>query len=93
MIDEISKLGNIKYLINNAGEPSFKLPLEYNKSDINKSFKEFQGIILCSSNVLRVKNAQDLKIKKFMSLVALRVIKRKVYIVLQNEKKKDTQKV
>lgn len=49
-INEISKLGNIKYLINNAGEPSFKLPSEYNKSDIDKCFKGLQGMILCSSN-------------------------------------------
>ena len=41
-IKEISKLGNIKYLINNAGEPSFKLPTEYEKEDIDKCFKGLQ---------------------------------------------------
>lgn len=35
VINEISYLGNIKILINNAGEPSFKLPTEYEKEDIN----------------------------------------------------------
>lgn len=30
-ISEISNLGNIKVLINNAGEPSFKLPTKYEK--------------------------------------------------------------
>ena len=29
VINEISNLGNIKILINNAGEPSFKLPAKY----------------------------------------------------------------
>ncbi len=71
-IDEISKLGNIKYLINNAGEPSFKLPSEYNKSDIDKCFKGLQGMILCSANTLKIKNEQDLKIVNIMSSAALR---------------------
>lgn len=71
-ISEISKLGNIKYLINNAGEPSFKLPSEYNKSDIDKCFKGLQGMILCSANTLRVKKEQDLKIVNIMSSAALR---------------------
>lgn len=38
-IDKIASLGNIKYLVNNAGEPSFKLPSKYTKSDIDKCFK------------------------------------------------------
>ena len=71
-IKEILKLGNIKYLINNAGEPSFKLPSEYNKSDIDKCFKGLQGMILCSSNTLRVKNEKNLKIVNIMSSAALR---------------------
>lgn len=65
-------LGNIKYLINSAGEPSFKLPAEYNKEDIEKCFKELQGMILCSANTLKIKNEQDLKIVNIMSSAALR---------------------
>lgn len=71
-IVEISKLGNIKYLINNAGEPSFKLPTEYKKDDIDKCFKGLQGMILCSANTLKIKNEQDLKIVNIMSSAALR---------------------
>lgn len=71
-IKEISELGNIKYLINNAGEPSFKLPAEYTKDDIEKCFKGLQGMILCSANTLRIKNEQDLKIVNIMSSAALR---------------------
>lgn len=71
-IKEISELGNIKYLINNAGEPSFKLPTEYEKDDIEKCFKGLQGMILCSANTLKVKNEQNLKIVNIMSSAALR---------------------
>ena len=52
IIDEISKLGNIKILINNAGEPSFKLPTEYEKEDINRCFKVLEGMILFSGKTL-----------------------------------------
>lgn len=31
-INEISQIGNIKILINNAGEPSFKMPTDYTKT-------------------------------------------------------------
>lgn len=71
-IKTISELGNIKYLINNAGEPSFKLPAEYKKEDIDKCFKGLQGMILCSVNALKIKNEQDLKIINIMSSAALR---------------------
>lgn len=71
-IKEISELGNIKYLINNAGEPSFKLPTEYVKEDIDKCFKGLQGMILCSANTLKIKNEQNLKIVNIMSSAALR---------------------
>lgn len=71
-IKEVSELGNIKYLINNAGEPSFKLPVDYVKEDIDKCFKGLQGMILCSANTLKVKKEQDLKIVNIMSSAALR---------------------
>lgn len=43
-IKEISALGDIKLLINNAGEPSFKMPTLYNKQDINNCFKGLEGM-------------------------------------------------
>ena len=72
VINEVSKIGDIKYLINNAGEPSFKLPKEYVLSDINKCFKGLTGMMLCTSNVLKVKNEKDIKIVNIMSSAALR---------------------
>lgn len=71
-IAEISKLGNIKILINNAGEPSFKLPANYEKDDIDKCFKGLQGMILFSTETLKVKEEKDLKIVNIMSSAALR---------------------
>lgn len=71
-INEISKQGNISILINNAGEPSFKLPKEYEKRDIDKCFKGLQGMILCSTETLKIKEEKDLKIVNIMSSAALR---------------------
>ncbi len=71
-IKEISNLGDIKILINNAGEPSFKMPTLYNKDDINKCFKGLEGMILLSTEVLKAKNENDLKIVNIMSSAALR---------------------
>ena len=70
--NEISNLGNIKILINNAGEPSFKLPTRYEKEDIDKCFKGLQGMILFSTETLKVKEEKDLKIVNIISSAALR---------------------
>ena len=71
-IKSISNIGNISILINNAGEPSFKMPTEYSKSDIDKCFKGLEGMVLCSTEVLKIKNEQNLKIVNIMSSAALR---------------------
>ena len=71
-IKEILALGDIKVLINNAGEPSFKMPTLYNKQDINNCFKGLEGMILFSTEVLKAKNENDLKIVNIMSSAALR---------------------
>ena len=72
VINEISNLGDIKILINNAGEPSFKLPTKYEKEDIDKCFKGLQGMILFSTETLKIKEEKDLKIVNIMSSAALR---------------------
>ena len=71
-INEIKNMGNIKVLINNAGEPSFKIPTEYTKEDIEKCFKGLQGMIIVSTQVLKAKEEKDLKIVNIMSSAALR---------------------
>ncbi len=72
VIKEMSNLGDIKILINNAGEPSFKLPAKYEKEDIEKCFKGLEGMILFSTETLKVKEEKDLKIVNIMSSAALR---------------------
>ena len=71
-INEIKNMGNIKILINNAGEPSFKLPTEYTKEDIEKCFKGLQGMMIASTQVLKAKEEKDVKIVNVMSSAALR---------------------
>jgi len=71
-ISEIRNMGNIKVLINNAGEPSFKLPTDYTKEDIEKCFKGLQGMIIASTQVLKAKEEKDVKIVNIMSSAALR---------------------
>ena len=72
VINEIKNMGNIKVLINNAGEPSFKTPTEYAKDDIDRCFKGLQGMIIASTQVLRAKEEKDVKIVNIMSSAALR---------------------
>lgn len=69
---EISKLGNIKALINNAGEPSFKLPTDYTKADIDMCFKGLQGMILLTTEVLKVVDEENVKIINVISSAGLR---------------------
>lgn len=71
-VSEISKLGNISILVNNAGEPSFKLPANYENTDIEKCFKGLKGMIICSTETLKIKEEKNLKIVNIMSSAALR---------------------
>lgn len=71
-INEIKNMGDIKVLISNAGEPSFKMPTEYTKEDIDKCFKGLQGMIITSTQVLKAKEEKDVKIVNIMSSAALR---------------------
>ena len=71
-IDEISKLGDIYCLINCAEKGYFKKATEYEKDDIDNSFKGLKGMILCTTEVLKVKNEKDVKIVNIMSTAALK---------------------
>ena len=71
-VNDIKNIGNIKVLINNAGEPSFKLPTEYTKKDMEKCFKGLQGMIITSTQVLKAKEEKDVKIVNIMSSAGLR---------------------
>ncbi len=71
-INEISKLGNVVYLINCAEKACFKSPTQYNKEDIDLSLNGLKGMILCSTETLKVKNEENLKIVNIMSSAALK---------------------
>ena len=71
-IQEISNIGTIECLINNAGEPSFKMPKDYQKVDIERCFKGLEGMILLTSQVLKVTREANVKIVNIMSSAALR---------------------
>ncbi len=71
-ISEISKMGTISGLINNAGEPSFKMPKDYQKEDITRCFKGLEGMILLTSRVLQATSESNVKIINVMSSAALR---------------------
>lgn len=72
VINEIKGIGNITVLINNAGEPSFKLPTEYIKEDIDKCFKGLQGMIITTTQTLKATKGENVKIVNIMSSAALR---------------------
>ena len=71
-IKEISELGNIAYLINNAEKACFKAPTEYISEDIDLSFSGLKGMILCTTETLKAKKEQNLKIINILSSAALK---------------------
>ena len=71
-INEISKLGNISVLINAAEKGCFKKAPDYDSKDIDVSLTGLKGMILCTKEVLKAKNEQDVKIVNIMSSAALK---------------------
>lgn len=71
-INQISKLGSILYLVNCAEKAVFKAPTKYNTNDIDVSLAGLKGMILCSTEVLKANNEQNLKIINIMSSAALK---------------------
>ena len=45
-VADIATLGHIDLLINNAGQPSFKVPTAYEAADVDKCLKGLKGMIL-----------------------------------------------
>lgn len=71
-VAEIAHIGHIDLLINNAGQPSFKVPTGYEGADIDKCLKGLKGMILWSVATLRADKESDLKIANVMSTAATR---------------------
>ena len=71
-IAAIRQIGHIDLLINNAGQPSFKVPTEYEGADVDKCLKGLKGMILWSVATLKADDEHDLKIANVMSTAATR---------------------
>ena len=67
-IGDISDSKFVKEAINEISN----LPTKYEREDIDKCFKGLQGMILFSTETLKVKEEKDLKIVNIMSSAALR---------------------
>lgn len=71
-IAEIHQMGDIAYLINCAEKTCFKAPTNYTGDDIDVSLSGLKGMILCSTETLKWKQEQHLKIVNIMSSAALK---------------------
>lgn len=64
--------GHIDLLINNAGQPSFKVPTAYVGADVDKCLKGLKGMVLCCVAALKADGEEHLKIVNVMSTAATR---------------------
>lgn len=71
-VADVAKRGHIDLLINNAGQPSFKAPTDYEAADIDRCLKGLKGMVLFSVAVLRAMGERDVKIANVMSTAATR---------------------
>jgi len=69
---EIAKIGNIKYVINNAEKACFKNVIDYAIEEIELSLQGLKGMIICSTEALKIKEEKDIKIVNIMSSAALK---------------------
>ena len=72
VVEEISKIGKIVALFNNAGSPVFKMPTEYNSQDVELCFEGLKGMIFLSANVLKHMVKLGGRVVNIMSSAALR---------------------
>lgn len=71
-IGEISQLGHISLLVNNAGQPSFKAPTAYTSADVERCLTGLRAMIAWSTAVLKASGERESKIINVMSSAALR---------------------
>ena len=71
-IAAIRQIGHIDLLINNAGQPSFKVPTAYEGADVDKCLKGLKGMILWSVETLKADDDHYVKIANVMSTAATR---------------------
>lgn len=71
-VEKASSLGHIDLLINNAGQPSFKVPTAYTGADTDRCLKGLKGMMLFSVATLKAVGEKNLKIANIMSTAATR---------------------
>ena len=71
-VASIAALGHIDLLINNAGQPSFKVPTAYEAADVDTCLKGLKGMILWTVETLKACGERDVKIAQIMSTAATR---------------------
>ena len=71
-VADIATLGHIDLLINNAGQPSFKVPTAYEAADVDKCLQGLKGMILWTVETLKACGEQNVKIAQIMSTAATR---------------------
>lgn len=71
-VSDVAEHGHIDLLINNAGQPSFKVPTAYEAADIDKCLKGLKGMVLFSVETLKATGERDVKIAQIMSTAATR---------------------
>ena len=71
-IKEISKIGDIVALFNNAGSPVFKMPKDYIAADVDLCFEGLKGMIFLTAKTLEFMEKTGGKIINIMSSAALR---------------------
>lgn len=72
VINDISKIGNIKILINNACEVRFVNPTDNSSAVVDITLAGLKGMILCSTYVLRQMEKHGGKIINIMSTAAIK---------------------
>ena len=77
-VADIATLGHIDLLINNAGQPSFKVPTAYEAADVDKCLKGLKGMILWTVETLKACGEQNVKIAQIMSTAATRGKRKRV---------------
>ena len=71
-VARVAGLGHIDLLVNNAGQPAFRKPVDYTGADVDRCLKGLRGMILWSVATLRADGEDGLKIANVMSTAATR---------------------
>lgn len=71
-MEEVSAIGKITHLFNNAQKSCFKAPTAFTEADIEESFDGLRAMLQCTKHVLLATGEQDVHIVNIMSTAALK---------------------